>query len=109
MLTPSRSTAAWRDLARDGRRPAPANAAAVMRAQGGNWWVQGLPGREGLGDQGEPAPCGDQAGEALRRCTHPEHQLPRVRDQPTGQREEREAEPLRAGGNARDFSALRTL
>ena len=39
----------------------------------------------------------DQAGEALRRCTHAEPELPRVRDEPAGQGEEREAQPLRAG------------
>ena len=104
-----RGPAAWRERARDGRRPAPSHAAAVRRVQGVTGGAGGLSGREGLGDQGEPVPGGDQVGEALRRCTHPKHQLPRVRDQPTGQREEREAEPLRAGGTAREFSALRRL
>ena len=53
-----------------------------------NWWLRGLSGRKRLGDQGELVPGGDQSREALRSAAHPEHALPRVREQPTGKREE---------------------
>jgi hypothetical protein len=39
LLTHARGPAAWRDLARDGQRPALSNAAAVRSANGVNGWV----------------------------------------------------------------------
>ena len=53
--------------------------------------------REALSEEDELPASRDQAGEALRRCIHAEPELPRVGDEPAGQGEEREAQPLRAG------------
>lgn len=43
-----------------------------------------------MGDKVEPLAGRDQAGESLCRSTHTDIELPRVRDQPAGEGEERE-------------------